>query len=700
MSKASLRRRFGAAMTVGGVLVLGTALGTGAAPAQPTEVTADAVVQSMPAELKEAIRRDLGKDAKEYVATARAADKAALAGSKLRKELGEKFGGAWFDKNSKKLHVAVTDAAVAAKVRAAGGEVHQRAVSAAALDRAADTISKWAKSLTGDKRNAFQAVAVDTKDGKLGVTLSTSEAGKALAAELPKVNVQVEVGHKEEELQPEKDIRGGDGYTVSGTGSSLRLCSLGFNAVDKLGRGQIITAGHCFDGFDGRKVNVEIKGAGNPVGEAIGLGENVRFDNDANGDDSATIKVTNGAQKLLPEVNRYNGGGLKLDGLTDPIQGQEICKSGRTTGWQCGNVVNTDVSVKIGGHLLSLFQHDACSIPGDSGGAVVLGSKALGITSGGAANPGDKCPTAGQPKDRSYAELVQRDILPDYKGDAQLTVLTANGDEDEDGVLDINELNADITKIKDTNNNGVAAYRDADEPNLSAPKLTSPADKSRITERKPVLTGTAKPNATVSLTYKGQTKELKADASGKWTEAITTDLAYGGHEITLKQKAGDLTSREVKSTFTVVPSAPVITEPKEGAKSENARPTVAGTGTAGAVVTVTAGDVKLGEATVGADSKWSVTPAADLAKGKHTISAKQTIDKVDSDADTVAYELTKGGAAVPPTTSPAGNGGGNGGLAKTGVDNVLPMLIGGGVAVAGGVALLVFFRRRKAGAES
>lgn len=698
MSKASLRRRVGAAVSVAGVLVLGTALGTGVSPAQPTEVTADAVVQSMPAELKEAIRRDLGKDAREYVATARAADKAAQAANKLARELGEKFGGAWFDKNSKKLNVAVTDAGVAAKVRAAGGEVHQRATSANALDRAADTITSWAKGLPAAKKAAFQAVAVDTKDGKLGVTLSTSEAGKALAAELPKVNVQVEVGHKEDELQAEKDLRGGDGYTVSGLGTSLRLCSLGFNAVDKLGRGQIITAGHCFDGFDGRKVNVEIKGAGNPVGEAIGNGENVRFDNSQDGDDSATVRVTNGAQKLLPEVNRYNGSGLKLDGLTDPIQGQEICKSGRTTGWQCGNVVNVDVKVQISGHLLSLFQHDACSIPGDSGGAVVMGSKALGITSGGAPNPGDKCPGAGQPKDRSYAELVARDILPDYKGDAALTVLTANGDADEDGVPDIAELNADITKIKDTNNNGVAAYRDADEPNLSAPKLTSPADKSRITERKPTLSGTAKPGATVYLTYKGQTAELKADGSGKWTQAVSAELPYGDHEVALKQKVGDVTSREVKSKFTVVPAAPVITEPKEGAKSENARPVVSGTGTAKAKVTVTAGDVKLGEATVGADGKWSVTPAADLAKGKHTISAKQTIDNVDSDADTVAYELTKGGAA-PPTTGP-GNGGGNGGLAKTGVDNVLPMLIGGGVAVAGGVALLIFFRRRKAGAES
>ncbi|GAA2812542.1 S1 family peptidase [Crossiella cryophila] len=699
MSKASLRRRVGAAVSVAGVLVLGTALGTGIVSAQPTEVTADAVVQSMPAELKEAIRRDLGKDAKEYVATARAADKAALAGTRLRKELGEKFGGAWFDKNSKKLHVAVTDAAVAAKVRAAGGEVHQRGVSEGALDRAATTITNWVKALPAEKKAAFQAVAVDTKDGKLGVTLSSSEAGKALAAELPKVNVEVEVGHKQEELQAEKDLRGGDGYTVSGAGSSLRLCSLGFNAVDKLGRGQIITAGHCFDGFDGRKVNVEIKGAGNPVGEAIGLGENVRFDNAPDGDDSATIKVTNGGNKLLPEVNRYNGSGLKLDGVTDPIQGQEICKSGRTTGWQCGNVVNVDVQVRISNHLLSLFQHDACSIPGDSGGAVVLGSKALGITSGGAANPGDKCPTAGQPKDRSYAEFVGRDILPDHKGDAQLTVLTSNGDVDEDGVLDIDELNADITKIKDTNNNGVAAYRDADEPNLSAPKLTSPADKSRITERKPVLTGTAKPNAAVSLSYKGQTTEIKADASGKWTQTTGAELAYGDHEISLKQKVGELTSREVKSKFTVVPAAPVITEPKEGVKSENARPVISGTGTAKATVTVTSGETKLGEATVGADGKWTVTPAADLAKGKHTISAKQTIDKVDSDADTVAYELTKGGAA-PPTTSPAGNGGGNGGLAKTGVDGVVPMLIGGAVAVAGGIALLVFFRRRKAGVQS
>jgi len=61
-----------------------------------------------------------------------------------------------------------------------------------------------------------------------------------------------------------------------------------------------------------------------------------------------------------------------------------------------------------------------------------------------------------------------------------------------------------------------------------------------------------------------------------------------------------------------------------GASTDDATPTLAGTGVPGHVVTVLDGETVLGSATVDIDGHWSVTPASPLADGEHVFSATQT----------------------------------------------------------------------------
>src|SRR5690606_22283175 len=71
--------------------------------------------------------------------------------------------------------------------------------------------------------------------------------------------------------------------------------------------------------------------------------------------------------------------------------GQQVSKSGRTTGLTSGEVVQVDTWANVcedpdngvGCHAVHGFVNTAKTIPGDSGGAVFSGTTALGVVSGG-----------------------------------------------------------------------------------------------------------------------------------------------------------------------------------------------------------------------------------------------------------------------------------------------------------------------------
>ena len=72
------------------------------------------------------------------------------------------------------------------------------------------------------------------------------------------------------------------------------------------------------------------------------------------GTDIAVIEALDGGLSVQPAASTWasaaNPGAtaVKIIGMVAPFQGQEVCRSGRTTGWSCGQVDETGIYV-VGG---------------------------------------------------------------------------------------------------------------------------------------------------------------------------------------------------------------------------------------------------------------------------------------------------------------------------------------------------------------
>lgn len=151
-----------------------------------------------------------------------------------------------------------------------------------------------------------------------------------------------------------------DGYT----------CTTGFNARTSKGKAVMITAGHCAVG----KPRFFRKGKL--------IGKTLKYSYPKN--DYGIFAVDTRKWKPRASVVRWDGRVQAVRGFSKVSAGTSICKSGRSTKWTCGKVKAYNETVNYGhGHIVTgLARHTACVEDGDSGGAVMSGTKAQGITSG------------------------------------------------------------------------------------------------------------------------------------------------------------------------------------------------------------------------------------------------------------------------------------------------------------------------------
>jgi len=167
--------------------------------------------------------------------------------------------------------------------------------------------------------------------------------------------------------EPKDVTRGGDEFRRNVSGGYI-LCSIGF-AVD----GGFVTAGHC--GANGQNVQ------GFNGGE-MGTYRGSSFP----GNDYAWVQ-TNGNWDVQANVNMYNGSAALVSGSDEAAVGASICRSGRTTGWRCGNIRAKNVTVNYSeGAVYGMTTTSACVEGGDSGGSFISGNQAQGVTSGGSGN--------------------------------------------------------------------------------------------------------------------------------------------------------------------------------------------------------------------------------------------------------------------------------------------------------------------------
>jgi len=139
-------------------------------------------------------------------------------------------------------------------------------------------------------------------------------------------------------------------------------CSLGFNVV-KGGTYYFLTAGHC-----GKVANTWYTNSGHTtlIGPTIGYS--------FPGDDYALVRYDNAS---LSHPGGYTA--------ANAVVGETVTRKGSTTGVHSGRVTALNVTVRYsgGGRVSGLIQTTVCAEPGDSGGPLYDGTKALGLTSGG-----------------------------------------------------------------------------------------------------------------------------------------------------------------------------------------------------------------------------------------------------------------------------------------------------------------------------
>jgi streptogrisin B len=147
-------------------------------------------------------------------------------------------------------------------------------------------------------------------------------------------------------------------------------CSLGFNVV-KSNVYYLLTAGHC---GNVAKTWYTDSGLKTLIGPTIG--------SSFPGNDYALVRYDNSA---LSHPGGYTA--------ANAFVGEAVKRTGSTTGTHSGTVTALNVTVRYqgGGTVRGMIQTTVCAEPGDSGGPLYDGTRALGITSGGS---GD-CRTGG-----------------------------------------------------------------------------------------------------------------------------------------------------------------------------------------------------------------------------------------------------------------------------------------------------------------
>jgi streptogrisin B len=141
-------------------------------------------------------------------------------------------------------------------------------------------------------------------------------------------------------------------------------CSLGFNVVSGT-TFYFLTAGHC-----GKLASTWYTNSGHTT--LIGPTVAYSFP----GNDYALVRYDN--------TSLSHPGGFSV---ADAFVGESVTRDGSTTGVHSGTVTALDVSVRYVGHpggkVSGLIQTNVCAEPGDSGGPLYDGTRALGLTSGG-----------------------------------------------------------------------------------------------------------------------------------------------------------------------------------------------------------------------------------------------------------------------------------------------------------------------------
>ncbi|GLZ33508.1 hypothetical protein Lesp02_56960 [Lentzea sp. NBRC 105346] len=321
-------------------------------------------------DMMSAVQRDLGLSAQEAQARIQADKQASDTAVKVRKAHSAIYAGSWIDKG--RLHIALTR------------QVDVPGAKTTVVKRTEQELDAIKSTLDAKPKNEnVVGWYVDVARNRVVVKARDLGEGKRFAA-----GTDAEVVVTNEQPRALIDVIGGNAYYINGN----TRCSVGFSVS-----GGFVTAGHCgTSGATTTQPSGTFRGSSFP------------------GNDYAWVQVASG-NTPQPLVNNYAGGNVTIAGSQDAPVGSTVCRSGSTTGWHCGTIQARNASVTYPqGTVNGLIQTTVCAEPGDSGGSLVAGDQAQGVTSGGSGN----CSSGGT----TYFQPVN-EILQAYG----LTLLTSGG---------------------------------------------------------------------------------------------------------------------------------------------------------------------------------------------------------------------------------------------------------------------------------
>ncbi|WP_245671745.1 S1 family peptidase [Nocardia amamiensis] len=347
----------------------------------------------LPAELVAAVVRDLKISPDEYLHRAEVAQEVAAFATSAQRQYPSVFAGSWLDGAGKAV-VALAQGPGADEARkaaeSAGFEVRNVAKSEAALRGEKSAFERWLEGQPEAVQSLVRGAVVDTVNNSIAVRVDQAglpmpnfiDPARVIVMAPPVAGEQATLQADEIAGEARGPLAGGDGFASIAGRSSLR-CSLGFNGTDRNGNTVNITAGHCNPDLDsagtGNAAGVyELNG--DRAGAQLGV-----FQKSVLGEQDYSIVRINDQSKDRFANNGVRAPGvapIPIEGVATPVVGAPVCKSGARTGFSCGVVNAVDQTVQVGEReLTQSFSANICALPGDSGGPIVTGRLALGISS-------------------------------------------------------------------------------------------------------------------------------------------------------------------------------------------------------------------------------------------------------------------------------------------------------------------------------
>ncbi|MGS2807329.1 S1 family peptidase [Nocardia sp. MW-W600-9] len=362
----------------------------------PTMAVADAQpapAADLPAQLIQAVTRDLKISPEEYLRRADLAQQVAAFATTAQRQFPQAFAGAWLNDAGNAV-VALAQGPGADQAReaaqSAGFEVRNVAKTESALRGEKTAFETWLAAAPPEIANLVRGVVIDTVNNAIAVRVEQAglplpsfiDPSRVVVTAPPVAGERVDLSATPVAGDGNGALAGGDSYASVVGRSSLR-CSLGFNGTDRAGNVINISAGHC-------NPDIGSAGTGNAAavyelnGDRAGaqLGT---FQKSVLGEqDYSIIRVNDNARaRFENNLVRVPGNApIAVDGVATPVVGAPVCKSGARTGFSCGIINGVDQTVQVGDRQLTQsFSANICALPGDSGGAIVTGRLALGISS-------------------------------------------------------------------------------------------------------------------------------------------------------------------------------------------------------------------------------------------------------------------------------------------------------------------------------